>query len=290
MYCNKCGKENTSDSKFCNNCGAQLISDERNMEFVIRGGILEKYNGNEQIVHIPSIVREIGQRAFSNCIIIKEVYLHDNVKIIHDFAFSNCKGLERIYNTESVTELGQQAFQNCIALEEISFISIKALGTNGNPKYSVFDGCANLQIAILPNIDSVPEWTFRNCKKLTQVNLQNVNHIAEEAFENCINLKYIAFPKLINISPRALKGCVSIENMIISEVAKINARQGTVSCGMFGIRSALDSRSPFFQTVQQQMNMYKSNGQCCCCGGSFSGLLNKVCTVCGNEKRLYKYI
>ncbi|MCR4638977.1 leucine-rich repeat protein [Ruminococcus sp.] len=59
-------------------------------DFIIRGHILESYNGNEANVQIPRGVTEIGDRAFSHCETMISVVIPNTVNSIGKGAFAYC--------------------------------------------------------------------------------------------------------------------------------------------------------------------------------------------------------
>ena len=108
-------------------------------DFVIRAGVLEKYNGSEIDVVIPNNVSVIGAGAFAeckglksvcipngvtdienhafyNCVRLIDVTLPDSLVGIGDFAFAGCESLERINLPEHVLSIGGGAFSNCPCL------------------------------------------------------------------------------------------------------------------------------------------------------------------------------
>lgn len=88
-------------------------------DFIIRGGVLEKYNGASTDVVIPNIVTYIGDGAFENCLGIKSVIIPDTVEVIGCKAFYACVNLVSIDIPSSVNEIGYQAFTNCTSLEQV---------------------------------------------------------------------------------------------------------------------------------------------------------------------------
>lgn len=98
-------------------------------DFTIRGGVLERYNGNDVHVVIPDSVVEIGKAAFEGCAGIQSVTIPPNVKTIRDYAFKDCTSLESINIPDRVERSAEWevfnskylygVFQNCPALREI---------------------------------------------------------------------------------------------------------------------------------------------------------------------------
>ena len=81
-------------------------------EFVIKNGILKRYNGAGGDVTVPDGVSRIGKRAFFCCIELESVTLPSGVTKIGDEAFSSCLTLKSVRLPDSVTEIGTGAFCN----------------------------------------------------------------------------------------------------------------------------------------------------------------------------------
>lgn len=88
-------------------------------DFIIRGDVLEKYNGEDVDVIIPNGVYAIGESAFQHSA-IKKVVIPDSVEEIRNHAFYGCKNLEIASLTE-VTEIGDYAFTKCSKLTSVQF-------------------------------------------------------------------------------------------------------------------------------------------------------------------------
>ena len=88
--------------------------------FVIEGGILKEYRGEEAHVAIPDGVTEIGRDAFLGCEALASIAIPDSVTRIGGCAFMGCKSLASIDIPSGVTEIGSWAFMGCEALASIS--------------------------------------------------------------------------------------------------------------------------------------------------------------------------
>jgi hypothetical protein len=78
-----------------------------------------------KIVHLwypsscPQTVWAIHKGAFSCCIKLEEILLHEGLKKIDDRAFSSYLSLKRITLPSTIRELGKRVFYNCINLNEV---------------------------------------------------------------------------------------------------------------------------------------------------------------------------
>lgn len=89
-------------------------------DFVIVGGVLEKYQGPGGDVVIPEGVTSIGWEAFSGCTGLTSVTIPDGVTSIENGAFYGCTSLTSVTIPERVTEIGDYAFGNCTSLTGVT--------------------------------------------------------------------------------------------------------------------------------------------------------------------------
>ena len=204
--CKQCGHNMQVDESlekgFCPACGTPYVKEEiinyyntyntnnyqiehadvvnyygsSNSDFVIRGGVLEKYNGasvnvvipdgvivikggnvrghfNEgafaelriRSVRIPESVIKIESLAFVSCENLTDIFLSNNINYIGDGAFSGCKSLVKIIIPASVEALGQYVFENCTSLSDVTF-----LGEDTTYDKNVFYNCPNLKMIKTP--------------------------------------------------------------------------------------------------------------------------------------------
>ena len=117
-------------------------------------------------VQIPTTVRTVGNRAFSNCSLKTVVF---NGKYINDYAFYNCSELQSVI-APNVKAIGKSAFEKCSKLNEL------VLGDS---------------------LKSVYEYAFKDCSSLGSICLtETVSKIEDDAFFGCDIHK----DKFINLS------------------------------------------------------------------------------------------
>ncbi|MCR5105827.1 MAG: leucine-rich repeat domain-containing protein, partial [Eubacterium sp.] len=101
----------------------------------ISGGVkITKYNGIKESVTIPSNlfgkkIIEIGDNAFKDNTLIKNLTIPDNIRTIGSGAFAGCTGIESItipvdveYNTVRSEEIGKiPSFQGCSSVKKITY-------------------------------------------------------------------------------------------------------------------------------------------------------------------------
>jgi len=168
-------------------------------------------------------------------LILKEITLHPNTKVILNNAFSIRKNLEKVTLNEGLERIENSAFDRCVYLKEINFpSSLKLIGKNAfyctNIKTLDLSKCINLKLSemafassticdiTLPNnLEKIPfrcfeynyfssinlpnslkeidSYAFNACNYLKEINLKNIEKIGNGAFQYCTNLENIIFGK-----------------------------------------------------------------------------------------------
>jgi len=160
---------------------------------------IEKYDGNEKKVIVPSIyneldVYEIGNNSFSKNETIEEVVLPTSIGSIGSGVFSFCKNMKTIN------------------LDNVKYIDTSAFAYSGIEKL------------ILNNISEIGMSAFSNCEKLTEIVIcGDIKEIKSSTFINCKKLKRVILPDTIEkIGDNAFSGCKKIEEIFIPSTAKIS--------------------------------------------------------------------
>ena len=183
--CTNCGAnlevDNTKDAAICKFCGTAFIVEKainnynvnnhitaevvnvyggQSSDFVIRAGVLEKYNGVSAEVVIPNSVTQIGDGAFMNCIGLKKVVIPNSVTVIGYNAFRNCYSLSDIDIPDSITTVYGAAFLKCglrhfTISKNVTFISNEFANESRGRQYDLTDSGG----------------MFENCTCLTSVSI-----------------------------------------------------------------------------------------------------------------------
>ena len=156
-------------------------------DFVIRGGVLEKYKGAATEVVIPDNVTVIGGGAFYSCEGITSVVIPDSVSVIGDRAFEGCNNITSVVIPDSVVEIRRAAFRNCKRLKEV--VLPKKIDTI---EAYTFKFCGLISIEIPSSVISIGDEAFSYCENLTRIEIpRSVTYIGEMAFYHCPNLKEV---------------------------------------------------------------------------------------------------
>ena len=164
---------------------SEIQADDKDNFIIDENGVLTGYKGYKTFVKIPDTVKAIGDNAFKNNDMIRNIYIPDSVTSIGVDAFYDCDQLTSVFIPDSVTSVGSSCFYSC----------------------------NNLTYAKLPqNMNVVSSHMFYECKKLeTVVFGMNVTEIGGYAFYNCVNIGKVDLPKSLEILGNySFSGCKSI--------------------------------------------------------------------------------
>ena len=174
--------------------------------FVIKNGVLEKYEGKEADIILPSDIKEIGIGAFKGNNTITSIILNDELKVINNEAFKDCSKLVDVTFNEGLKTIGE----------------------------SVFDGCKSLGDINLPtSLTSIEANAFSN-SGITSLNMdKNVNKISGNIVSNCTKLKTIEIAKANKVFNSGKKANAIIDTKSLSLIAGCNGTK--ISSGVICI-------------------------------------------------------
>lgn len=143
-------------------------------------------------IEFPSALKKIGQSAFENASLLKDIVWNDGIEEIESNAFKGCMSIETMNIPDSVNSMGTYVFSGCASLEKLHLPdSTKQVQRNA------FENCEALTDIILgAGIKNIPSQAFRGCSSLESIILPyQVEAIEDNAFKNCTKLKKITIPK-----------------------------------------------------------------------------------------------
>ena len=185
-------------------------------DFVIKNGVLEKYQGEEAHVDVPAEVTAIGENAFFDCQNLTSITLPEGLRSIGDKAFHYCCELEEIILPEGLEIIGKNAFHGCgirrITLPE----GLKSIGDGA------FFWCARLTSVVLPEgLETIGDRAFYYCPSLMGVVLpKSLHSIGKHAFAECGRLRSITLPE----------GLQSIGEGAIQDIMQVKSAGGRFIC------------------------------------------------------------
>ena len=262
FQCDYCGTKYTLEEvrKLLISGSVSITGDvkTKDADFIIKAGVLEKYNGESPVVTIPDSVKEIGENAFKG-LKIEQVIIPNGMSSIGSHAFSDCTCLTSITIPDSVTSIDY-----------------------------AFNGCTSLTSITIPNsVTSIGSHAFSDCTSLTSITIpDSVTSIGGSAFYGCTGLTSITIPNSVtSIGDSAFRGCTSLTSVIIPDSVTV------IESNAFGGCVALDPlqvKSPIFSNCVWKSLLNK--GYCDCCAApikrtKFGFKYAFICTRCGRGWR-----
>lgn len=149
----------------------------------INMGVLEKYNGSENEIILPSGIEEIGSDAFSFNKTLRIVVIPEGVREIGNNAFWGCKALEQVFLPSTLEKIEHNAFSSCESLTEIIIPDgVRSIGR------FAFMGCKNLKdIYAPPSAFSIELSAFNTFNDDTVIHAPQWSSAETYAEENYMN-------------------------------------------------------------------------------------------------------
>ena len=202
---------------------SEIQADDKDNFIIDENGVLTGYKGYKTFVKIPDTVKAIGDGAFKNNDMIRNIYIPDSVTSIGKNAFYDCDQLTSVFIPDSVTSVGSSCFYSCNNLTYVKlpqnmngvsplmFYECKKLETvvfGMNVTWiggSAFKDCSQLKVDLPGNIKTIGSSAFMNCKSLTEITIpKSLTDCGYDIFSGCSNLKTIKFEKGITTIPENL--------------------------------------------------------------------------------------
>ena len=135
-------------------------------DFVVVGGVLTNYLGNEREVIIPNGVIAVGACAFKGNLRIENVTFPSSLTKIENNAFEGCANLKRIHNPQSVIFYGDEAFKSSGLLYVSIGDRVEHIGAY------CFANMPNLEtITYMPGKNIRLKKSFAHCPLLSEVEM-----------------------------------------------------------------------------------------------------------------------
>lgn len=213
-------------------------------KFVVKNGVLVKYNGSDKKITIPKNVKTIKRFVFEECDNLETVTIPGNVKKIGIDAFLGCSNLKKVVMKNGVTTIEDGAFSVCDKLNSITIPkSVKKIGSN--PFYLtpwlekkskqrkdrlviinhiLVDGqSAKGKVVIPKGVTAIADNAFLMNEKLSSVIIPSTVKIVGMGAFKLTNIKKITFPKSVkSIGTGALYTCKKLKEVtILNPKAKV---------------------------------------------------------------------
>lgn len=229
-----------NDDGVCTVCGYGGIMYELagNGKYYICTGVTNAYKTDIQEVDVLDQykglpVKEVGSRAFFDCVNLEKVHLGRNVITLNDYAFYNCKNLSDVTLNTGLAVIGASAFDNCE-----SILALKLPSTVVQIDSHAFSRTGLREITLPSNVSVIAANAFYECESLEKIVLPaKLSEIRLAAFAesgltelvlpdtltaipmtmclDCKNLKTVTIPAgVTKINAAAFSGCVALETLI----------------------------------------------------------------------------
>ena len=189
----------------------------RAYDCVIVNGILYRYFGKEETLHIPAGVTSIAESAFAGNSDLVTLYLPSSLVTIRESAFENAVSLNTVYipsGNPSIAYIMKGAFGNCYNLSRIDFSSAKELSEIGD---GAFERCSALKSLYIPaNLTYLGKnsFAYSGVETVVAANGSRLGKIGDGAFGYCRSLKSVEFEgesALTTIGKSAFYECTALE-------------------------------------------------------------------------------
>ena len=139
-------------------------------DFIIKNGVLMKYQGQGGNVVIPEGVEIIGWNAFKNCKTLTSVTFPESLQIIKEKAFHGCSHLSELVLDKNINLVEEEAFSWCSGLKKLT------VGKNVQElQKKAFSYCYSLKELIFCNDEiKIESSTFQLCQEVEKVQLLDV--------------------------------------------------------------------------------------------------------------------
>lgn len=212
------------------------------------------------------VVTEIGDNAFMGCS-IQSIVISENVQSIGERAFSACGDLTDVFIPRSVTHIGKEAFKcydigygDGYVIETFSHLT-SIVVESGNPVYDSRNNCnaiietaTNMLLVgsantIIPvGIQSIAGGAFEGCQGLTSIEIpDSVKDIYGMAFANCRDLSSVRLHNgTTSIGNSAFFECTSLKDIYIFGSIQKNGYNAFSGCPLETI--VVDSSNPVYDS------------------------------------------
>ena len=178
-------------------------------------------------VNVPSTVSSIGGTyyggSFENCSKLTSVNIAGDKNIeavIGDRAFKNCTMLKNVVVPGNYNSVGDSAFEGCTSLIGFEYKKSSYDFANQSVGSYAFSECTSLKDVKLPTtLASIGSYAFYKCSSLPQVVIpEGVKTIGNNSFQYCNTLESVTIPSTVeNISRNTFDGCAKLKNVIIAK-------------------------------------------------------------------------
>lgn len=216
----------TAENETIGTYSATRASDES--KFVIdENGVITAYKGYKLTVTVPDTINgiiptKIGDGAFENNVVVRNITLPDSVTVIGKNAFK--KSYVETVTANGVVELQDSCFARS-SLKSADFPKAEI-------EHNAFNG-SNIASVNMPKLKNA-DGGFSDCKKLKTVKASSLESIANGAFSGCTALQKVYASKLKKFDSSDFSDSKTIEMLFLPSADTINldvTHNMTLYCG-----------------------------------------------------------
>ena len=179
-------------------------------------------------IEFPSALKKIGQSAFENASLLKDIVWNDGIEEIESNAFKGCMSIETMNIPDSVNSMGTYVFSGDNKIKNVYLPKGRINITEG-----VFYNCNSLESITFPDtVEAIREYAFGNCSALKEVKLSpKLNYIYSYAFSGCASLEKLHLPDSTKqVQRNAFENCEALTDIILGAGIKNIPSQAFQGC------------------------------------------------------------
>lgn len=218
--------QQAAESESVSTYSASRASDES--KFIIdENGVITSYKGYKLTVTVPETINgiiptKIGDGAFENNVVVRNITLPDSVTVIGKNAFK--KSYVETVTANGVVELQDSCFAQS-RLKSADFPKTEI-------EHNAFNG-SNIASVDMPKLKSA-DGGFTDCKKLKTVKVASLESITNGAFSGCTALQKVYASKLKKFDSSDFSDSKTIDMLFLPSADTINldvTHNMTLYCG-----------------------------------------------------------
>lgn len=218
--------QQAAESESVSTYSASRASDES--KFIIdENGVITSYKGYKLTVTVPETINgiipiKIGDGAFENNVVVRNITLPDSVTVIGKNAFK--KSYVETVTANGVVELQDSCFAKS-SLKSADF-------PKTDIEHNAFNG-SNIASVDMPKLKSA-DGGFTDCKKMKTVKVASLESITNGAFSGCTALQKVYASKLKKFDSSDFSDSKTIEMLFLPGADTINldvTHNMTLYCG-----------------------------------------------------------
>ena len=177
------------------------------------------YLGNLSYVKLPEGLKTIGNMAFYNCRMLRELIMPNSVtNLVTDNnnygVFENCESLTKLVFSDSLEYLPSSVARDCSLLETVHLpLNLKKIGNR-----SFYNNNSLTDINIPNTLEQIGSYAFYSCAIDSLSLPESMKLIGEDAFKYCRKLEYLELPSSIESYDGTFDYCDYINTIVVNAI------------------------------------------------------------------------